>query len=418
MVRKKSLVNWCDRCQTVLANEQVVGDGRCWRCDQTVGSKELEQWFFRITRYAEELLEGCEHLPGWPEKVLVMQRNWIGKSEGAEIDFPLETGSGVLSVFTTRPDTLYGATFMSLAPEHPLVRELIRGTSQEARSWILSEGAGPGSVPATGSGLGQGGDFYRGLLSRNPLTGERMPIYAANFVVWGYGTGAVMAVPTHDQRDFEFARQYGLPLRVVVQPKAGPPLTPESMTEAYEGPGRLVQSGPFSGLENEAGKEAITRHLEKLGLGRKKVQYRLRDWGVSRQRYWGAPIPMVYCERCGIVPVPEADLPVVLPLEAQIPPNGGSPLPLHPEFVQTPCPKCQGPGRRETDTMDTFVESSWYFERYTCPDFDQGPLDRERVRYWMPVDQYIGGIEHAVLHLLYSRFFTKVLRDLGWVTVG
>ena len=418
VVRKKSLVNWCDPCQTVLANEQVVGDGRCWRCDQAVGSKELEQWFFRITRYADELLEGCENLPGWPEKVLVMQRNWIGKSEGAEIDFPLEKGSGVLSVFTTRPDTLFGATFMSLAPEHPLVRELIRGTSQETQvlDFIRKVQAQDPSQRLEADLVKEG--IFTGAYCLHPLTGERMPIYAANFVVWGYGTGAVMAVPTHDQRDFEFARQYGLPLRVVVQPKEDPPLTPESMTEAYEGPGHLAQSGPFNGLENEAGKEAITRHLEKLGRGRKKVQYRLRDWGVSRQRYWGAPIPMVYCEQCGIVPVPETELPVVLPLEAQIPPGGGSPLPLLPEFVQTRCPKCQGPGRRETDTMDTFVESSWYFERYTCPDFDQGPLDPERVRYWMPVDQYIGGIEHAVLHLLYSRFFTRVLRDLGWVTVS
>jgi leucyl-tRNA synthetase len=418
VVRKKSLVNWCDHCQTVLANEQVVGDGRCWRCDQTVAPKELEQWFFRITRYADELLEGCETLSGWPEKVLVMQRNWIGKSEGAEIDFPLENGSGVLAVFTTRPDTLFGATFMSLAPEHPLVRELIRGTSQEnqVQDFIRKVQAQDPSQRLEADLVKEG--VFTGAYCLHPLTGERMPIYAANFVVWGYGTGAVMAVPTHDQRDFEFARQYGLRLRVVVQPKEEPPLTPESMTEAYEGPGHLVHSGPFDGLENEVGKEAITRHLEKLERGRKKVQYRLRDWGVSRQRYWGAPIPMVYCEQCGIVPVPETELPVVLPLEAQIPASGGSPLPLLPEFIQTRCPKCQGPGRRETDTMDTFVESSWYFERYTCPDFDQGPLDPKRVRYWMPVDQYIGGIEHAVLHLLYSRFFTRVLRDLGWVTVS
>jgi leucyl-tRNA synthetase len=418
VVRKKSLVNWCGRCQTVLANEQVVGDGRCWRCDQVVSSKELEQWFFRITRYAEELLAGCEHLPGWPEKVLVMQRNWIGKSEGAEIDFPLENGFGALSVFTTRPDTLYGATFMSLAPEHPRIRELIRGTPRESAVLDFI-----GRVQAQDPAQRLEADLvkegiFTGAYCRNPLTEERMPIFAANFVVWGYGTGAVMAVPTHDQRDFEFARQYGLPLRVVVQPSAGPPLTAESMSAAFEGPGILVHSGPFSGQESQAGKEAITRQLEELGLGRRKVQYRLRDWGVSRQRYWGAPIPMVYCERCGVVPVPEAELPVVLPLEAQIPPSGGSPLPQHPDFVQTPCPKCQGPGRRETDTMDTFVESSWYFERYACPDYDQGPLDRERVGYWMPVDQYIGGIEHAVLHLLYSRFFTKVLRDLGWVTVA
>ncbi len=418
VVRKKSLVNWCDRCQTVLANEQVVGDGRCWRCDQVVGSKELEQWFFRITRYADELLQGCENLPGWPEKVLVMQRNWIGRSEGAEIDFPLEKGSGVLSVFTTRPDTLFGATFMSLAPEHPLIREVIRGTSQETPvlDFIRKVQAQDPSQRLEADLVKEG--IFTGAYCLHPLTGERVPIYAANFVVWGYGTGAVMAVPTHDQRDFEFARQYGLPLRVVVQPPESPSQTPESMTAAYEGPGYLVQSGPFNGLDNEAGKGAITRHLEELGRGRGRVQYRLRDWGVSRQRYWGAPIPMVYCEQCGIVPVPEADLPVVLPLEAQIPSGGGSPLPLLPEFVRTRCPKCQGPGRRETDTMDTFVESSWYFERYTCPDFDQGPLDRERVGYWMPVDQYIGGIEHAVLHLLYSRFFTRVLRDLGWVTVS
>jgi leucyl-tRNA synthetase len=347
-----------------------------------------------------------------------MQRSWIGKSEGAEIDFPLENGSGVLAVFTTRPDTLFGATFMSLAPEHPLVRELIRGTSQETQvlDFIRKVQAQDPSQRLEADLVKEG--VFTGAYCLHPLTGERMPIYAANFVVWGYGTGAVMAVPTHDQRDFEFARQYGLRLRVVVQPKEEPPLTPESMTEAYEGPGHLVHSGPFDGLENEVGKKAITRHLEKLERGRKKVQYRLRDWGVSRQRYWGAPIPMVYCEQCGIVPVPETELPVVLPLEAQIPASGGSPLPLLPEFIQTRCPKCQGPGRRETDTMDTFVESSWYFERYTCPDFDQGPLDPKRVRYWMPVDQYIGGIEHAVLHLLYSRFFTRVLRDLGWVTVS
>ncbi len=415
--RRLSLVNWCGHCQTVLANEQVVGDGRCWRCDQPVQGKELEQWFFRITEYAEELLEGCGKLPGWPDKVLVMQRNWIGKSLGTEIDFPLEDGTGKLTVFTTRPDTLYGATFMSLAVEHPLALSLCRNTpqEQEVRSFV-ERIRGMNRRPGAEADLEKEGVFT-GRYCLNPLTGQRMPIFVANFVLMEYGTGAVMAVPTHDQRDFEFARKYGLPQRVVIQPMEGPILSPETMEEAYEGPGRLVNSGSFNGLDNETAKKAITRHLEEMGRGREKVQYRLRDWGVSRQRYWGAPIPMLYCQRCGIVPVPEKDLPVLLPLEAEIAPSGGSPLPLLKEFVETTCPRCQGPARRETDTMDTFVESSWYFLRFACPDFDQAPLDRARVDYWMPVDQYIGGIEHAVLHLLYSRFFTKVLRDLGWLQV-
>jgi leucyl-tRNA synthetase len=415
--RKRSLVNWCDRCGTVLANEQVVGDGVCWRCDQPVQGKKLEQWFFRITDYAEELLQGCENLPGWPEKVLTMQRNWIGKSLGTEIDFHLEKDGGLLTVFTTRPDTLYGATFMSLAVEHPLVAELSVNTAQEkAVRDFVQKVKSQNRRPGFEDELEKEGLFI-GATCINPLSGERMPLYAANFVLMEYGTGAVMAVPTHDQRDFEFAQKYGLPLRVVVQPGDKDRLSPGEMTQAYEGPGSLVNSGPFTGLDNEAGKEAITDHLEKTGLGRKKVQYRLRDWGVSRQRYWGTPIPMIFCERCGLVPVPEADLPVRLPLTAEITPSGGSPLPFLKAFVETRCPKCQGPGRRETDTMDTFVESSWYFDRYACPDYQEGPLDKKRVDYWMPVDQYIGGIEHAVLHLLYSRFFTKVLRDLGWLQV-
>jgi leucyl-tRNA synthetase len=415
--RKKARVNWCAHCQTVLANEQVVGDGRCWRCDTAVEGKELEQWFFRITRYADELLEWCEKLPGWPEKVLTMQRNWIGKSWGTEIDFPLADGSDRLTVFTTRPDTLFGATFMSLAAEHPLVPSLCRGTAQEAAVRAFVEKVrGMNRRPGSEADLEKEGVFT-GAYCLNPLTQEKMPIFVANFVVMEYGTGAVMAVPTHDQRDFEFARKYNLPMRVVIQPEDQGPLSPETMTAAYEGPGKLVHSGPFDGLDNEVAKKAVTRFLEEKGLGREKVQYRLRDWGVSRQRYWGAPIPMVYCDRCGIVPVKEEDLPVLLPLEAEIPPSGGSPLPLLNSFVETQCPKCQGPARRETDTMDTFVESSWYFIRYACPDYHQGPLDQERVNYWMPVDQYIGGIEHAVLHLLYSRFFTKVLRDMGWLKV-
>jgi leucyl-tRNA synthetase len=415
--RRRSLVNWCARCQTVLANEQVVGDGQCWRCDQPVEGKELEQWFFRITQYADELLEWCEKLPGWPEKVLTMQRNWIGKSFGTEIDFPLEDGSGVLTVFTTRPDTLFGATFMSLAVEHPLVLPLSQKTSQkEAIGAFVEKVRGQNRRPGFEADLEKEGVFT-GAYCLNPLTQEKIPIYAANFVLMEYGTGAVMAVPAHDQRDFEFAQKYGLPVRVVIQPDGDSVLTAQSMTEAYVGPGRLVNSGTFDGRDNEEAKKAVTRHLEAKNKGCEKVQYRLRDWGVSRQRYWGAPIPMIYCDRCGIVPVPEKDLPVRLPLDAEITPAGGSPLPLLKDFVEVTCPKCQGRGRRETDTMDTFVESSWYFDRYACPDYDLGPLDAGRVGYWMPVDQYIGGIEHAVLHLLYSRFFTKVLKELGWLKV-
>ncbi len=415
--RRKSLVNWCAQCQTVLANEQVVGDGQCWRCDQPVQGKELEQWFFRITQYAEELLSWCEKLPGWPEKVLTMQRNWIGKSFGTEIDFPLEDGSGKLTVFTTRPDTLWGATFMSLAVEHPLAQKLCLNTSQEEPvKNFVKKVQELNRRPDSDVDLEKEGVFT-GAFCINPLTKEKMPIFVANFVLMGYGTGAVMAVPTHDQRDFEFARKYNLPLRVVIQPDSEAPLSESTMKEAYEGPGKLVNSGPFNGQDNEEAQKAITRYLQENGQGREKIQYRLRDWGVSRQRYWGAPIPMVYCDQCGIVPVKEEDLPVFLPLEAEITPAGGSPLPLLKEFFETTCPKCGGPGRRETDTMDTFVESSWYFDRYACPDFSEGPLDPGRVNYWMPVDQYIGGIEHAVLHLLYSRFFTKVLRDLGWLKV-
>jgi leucyl-tRNA synthetase len=415
--RRRSLVNWCNRCQTVLANEQVVGEGQCWRCDDPVQGQELEQWFFRITHYADELLEWCEKLPGWPEKVLTMQRNWIGRSFGTEIDFPLEDGSAHLTVFTTRPDTLYGATSMSLAAEHPLVLSLCRNTPQEQSVKAFVEMVrGMNRRPGFETDLEKEGVFT-GAYCINPLTQEKMPIFVANFVLMAYGSGAVMAVPTHDQRDFEFARKYHLPLRVVVQPEDQDPLTPQSMTEAHEGPGKLINSGPFDGLDNEEAKKQITAYLENKGQGRKKIHYRLRDWGVSRQRYWGAPIPMIYCDQCGIVPVPEKDLPVLLPLDAEITPSGGSPLPLLKTFTETICPKCQGPGRRETDTMDTFVESSWYFDRYACPDYTEGPLDSSRVDYWMPVDQYIGGIEHAVLHLLYSRFFTKVLRDMGWVKV-
>ncbi len=411
--KKKSSVNWCEHCQTVLANEQVEA-GLCWRCSQEVETRELSQWFFRITDYAEELLAGCDNLPGWPERVTTMQKNWIGKSTGANIVFPLVDSDKTITVFTTRQDTLYGATFMSLAPEHPLVSELVEGTGQEAaagafiRRWrqTQKDNRDVGSQEKEG--------VFTGRYCLNPVTGRRMPIYLANFVLLEYGTGAVMAVPAHDQRDFEFSRMYDLPIVVVIQPD-GENLNPETMAEAYTGSGKLVNSGPFDGLDNREALEKIAAYLEEQGKGKKTVTYRLRDWGISRQRYWGTPIPIIYCDSCGIVPVPAADLPVVLPEKVDLTGSGGSPLAAVPEFAETVCPLCGQTARRETDTMDTFVESSWYYSRYACASYDQAPFDEKAVSYWLPVDQYIGGIEHAILHLLYSRFFTRVLRDLGYV---
>ncbi|MBW1992539.1 MAG: leucine--tRNA ligase, partial [Deltaproteobacteria bacterium] len=410
--RRKAPVNWCPHCHTVLANEQVE-NGCCWRCDTQVVLKELDQWFFKITAYAEELLNDLDRLTHWPERVITMQRNWIGKSYGAEIDFPVE-GAEPIRVFTTRQDTLWGATFMSLAPEHPRALELARGTPQEeavrrfVEHWSAVNKTRGALEEVTKEGV------FTGRYCKNPVTGWEMPIYVANFVLMEYGTGAVMAVPAHDQRDFEFAKAYGLPIRVVVQPP-GESLSADTLEAAYEEDGILVDSGDFSGMASPEAREAINRFLEDKGLGRGTVQYRLRDWGISRQRYWGAPIPIIYCEKCGAVPVPKEQLPVVLPLEVEIKLVGASPLAELDSFRRVPCPACGGEGRREVDTMDTFVESSWYFLRFTCPDFQGGILDPDRVHYWSPVDQYIGGIEHAVLHLLYARFFTKVLRDLGYI---
>lgn len=415
--KKKSYVNWCGTCQTVLANEQVE-DGACWRCDQPVVQKEMEQWFFKITDYVEELLDYLDKLPGWPERVLTMQRNWIGKSHGSTILFPLESGTGSIEVFTTRADTLFGATFMSLAPEHPLVDELCRGTGQEEAVRAFVERAKQAKRGERAADLLEKEGVFTGAYCINPMTGAKMPIFVANFVVMEYGTGAVMAVPAHDQRDFEFARKYDLPIKAVIKESAEAPAPdPSTMDHAFEEDGVLVDSGDFTGMTSPQAREAITKALEAKGQGGLTVQYRLRDWGISRQRYWGAPIPIIYCDACGTVPVPEEDLPVVLPLDLEMPENGASPLPMSEEFVRTTCPQCGKPARRETDTMDTFVESSWYFARFSCSDYDKGPLDPERVGYWMPVDQYIGGIEHAVLHLLYSRFFTKVLRDMGYLQV-
>ena len=410
--KKTSFVNWCPNCETVLANEQVE-DGACWRCDSEVKQKELDQWFFRITDYAEELLEWTERLPGWPERVLVMQRNWIGKSFGCEIDFPREDGNGAIRVFTTRQDTIFGATFMSLAPEHPLAQQLTTPDRTAEVEAFIEKVKKTDRIKRTAEDFEKEGVFT-GSYCINPLTKARMPIYLANFVLMDYGTGAVMAVPAHDQRDFEFARKYDLALKVVIQPK-GETLDPAAMTAAFTEVGILVNSGRFDGMASDSAKEAIADFLNQEGIGKKTVNFRLRDWGISRQRYWGNPIPVIYCDTCGVVAVPEQDLPVRLPMDVEFTGEGGSPLAKLDSFITCTCPACGKPARRETDTMDTFVESSWYFLRYCCPDFAQGPLDRKRVDYWMSVDQYIGGIEHAVLHLLYARFFTKVLRDLGYI---
>jgi len=412
---KKSKVNWCEQCQTVLANEQVE-EGRCWRCDTEVQERELDGWFFRITAYADELLEGCDRLKGWPEKVLTMQKNWIGKSIGAEIDFLLKDGQAPITVFTTRPDTLFGVTFMSISPEHPLALELARNTKQEEAVRTFIE-RWKKSLKADRYGETEKEGVFTGSYAIHPVTGEELPVFIANFVLMEYGTGAVMAVPAHDQRDFEFARKYNLPIRLVISP-TDHKIDPEQMEEAWEGPGVLVNSGPFDGLDNQEAKKAIVDFLEQEGKGRSKVTYRLRDWGISRQRYWGAPIPVIHCEKCGAVPVKREDLPVTLPFDVEFDPKGRSPLPGLKSFYETTCPKCGRPARRETDTMDTFVESSWYFARYICSDDDTRPLDKERVDRWLPVDQYVGGIEHAILHLLYARFFTKVLRDLGYLSAN
>jgi len=412
--KKQSFVNWCPSCETVLANEQVE-DGGCWRCDTEVVQKELEQWFFKITDYAEELLEFTNKLPGWPERVLTMQRNWIGKSIGCEIDFQLDGRDGAIRVFTTRPDTLFGATFMSLAPEHPKALELTTADRRAEIEAFIDKVKKTDRIARTADDLEKEGVFT-GSYCINPATGCKMPIYLANFVLVEYGTGAVMAVPTHDQRDFEFAKKYELPLVVVIQPEAEQ-LDPASMTAAFTDVGVMTNSGQFDGQKSDSAKEAIAAWLEQQGKGKKTVNFRLRDWGVSRQRYWGSPIPIIYCDCCGAVPVPDKDLPVVLPHDVQFTGEGGSPLATLESFTTVDCPLCGKPARRETDTMDTFVESSWYFLRYCCPDFEGGMLDKARAQYWMSVDQYIGGIEHAVLHLLYARFFTKVMRDLGYVDV-
>jgi leucyl-tRNA synthetase len=414
--RKRSPVNWCPQCQTVLSNEQAQGG--CWRCGSAVEQRHLEQWFVKITDYAEELLRGLEELgEGWPERVRTMQRNWIGKSVGATIAFPLEGREETISIFTTRIDTIYGANAVLLAPEHPMARQLAEASPYRDRVLEFIARLEKMDRRARSAEDAEKEGQETGFFARNPFTGERLPIWIANFILMEYGTGAIMSVPAHDQRDFEFSRKYGLPIRQVIAPvdEEGRPIRFAEMTEAYEGEGVLINSGPFDGLTSEDARRRMTEYAEHHGFGRAAVHYRLRDWGISRQRYWGTPIPMIHCERCGIVPVPEDQLPVVLPPDAPFTGERGSPLDHVPEFVHTTCPKCQGPARRDTDTMDTFVDSSWYYFRYCDPKNDTAPFDPEIARYWLPVDQYIGGIEHAIMHLLYTRFWCKVMRDLGLI---
>jgi len=413
--KKKAAVNWCPSCATVLANEQVV-DGACERCDAVVEKKELKQWFFKITDYAQRLLDDIEKLAGWPDKVKIMQENWIGRSEGVEITFKLDGFDETITVYTTRPDTIFGVSYMVLAPEHPLVLKLAEGTEHEGEvKDFIKKMSFLNEIARTSTETEKEGVFT-GAYGINPMNGEKFPILIANYVLMDYGTGAVMGVPAHDQRDFEFAKKYNLPIRVVIQPE-GQELDPARLTEAYADDGVLVNSGRFNGLSNDEGWDAIAEEMEKAGIGKRTVNFRLRDWLISRQRYWGAPIPIVYCDRCGEVAVPDEQLPVMLPSDVEFKPGGRSPLAESASFVNTTCPACGGPARRDVDTMDTFVCSSWYFFRYTSPHADNAAWEKDKVDYWMPVDQYIGGVEHAILHLLYSRFFTKVMYDLGLVKV-
>ena len=427
--RRNSPVNWCPNCKTVLANEQVT-EGECWRCHGAVEKRDLTQWYYKITDYAQELLDDLDQLEGWPEPVKQMQANWIGRSEGAEVDFELIPAEGkddgqTITVFTTRPDTLFGCSFFLLAPESPLVHDLVCGTEYEAEVMALVEGAAKVSAVERAQGDREKHGAFTGRYVINPVNGEKVPVWVADYIVADYGTGAVMAVPCGDQRDFEFARKYDLPIIPIILGEDDPlypklngvqerKVTTVDWEKSYEAEGVLVQSGKYTGMvggKHSPAVDAIIGDLEAQGKGKKSVQFRLRDWLISRQRYWGNPIPIVYCDDCGIVPVPEDQLPVTLPKDIDL--AAGETLATHEQFAQCTCPKCGKPARRETDTMDTFTCSSWYYMRYTDPHNTELPFSPDRVNRWMPVDQYIGGIEHAILHLLYSRFFTKVLRDMG-----
>ncbi|MBE0460398.1 MAG: leucine--tRNA ligase [Candidatus Aminicenantes bacterium] len=413
--RKKSWLNWCPQCRTVLANEQVIGQ-QCWRCDTVVVQKEMEQWFLRITEYAEELISGHEQLEKWPEHVLTMQKNWIGKSTGAYVTFPIVGQDQEIEVFTTRIDTIYGATFLVLSPEHPLSNKLVSHSNQREKlqEWIRKtiheQHIRKEASEEEKSGIDTGQNAI------NPFTEERIPIWIANYVLMEYGTGAIMAVPGHDQRDFEFAKKYSLPIKEVIIPEGGQPQG--ELKEVFEEHGIVINSGPFSGKKSIDAIEQMALCAQEKGIGRKSTIYRLRDWGISRQRYWGTPIPVVYCENCGIVGVPYEDLPVVLPFNVELKGKEGSPLENVDDFVKTKCPKCNREARREIDTMDTFFDSSWYYFRYCSPDEKGFPFDSKSADYWLPVDLYIGGVEHAILHLIYARFFCKVLRDFGLTRIS
>lgn len=414
--KKKATVNWCNDCNTVLANEQVI-DGCCWRCDSVVVKKDLEQWFFKITDYADRLLNDLSELKGWPERVKTMQENWIGRSEGAEFSFTVPAFKEEIAVYTTRHDTVFGVSYVVLAPEHPLVEKLIAGKpNEQAIRQFVDTVHNMTEISRTSSEFEKEG-MFTGVYAVNPFNGEQVPIWIANYVLFEYGTGAVMGVPAHDERDWQFATKYNLAKRLVIQP-AGQDMTIETMTGAYDGDGLMVNSGEFNGFDSEKGKVAIAQWLEDQGIGKRRVNYRLRDWLVSRQRYWGAPIPIINCPNCGNVPVPKDQLPVLLPENVNFGGGSVSPLAKVEEFVNCSCPKCGGAAKRETDTMDTFICSSWYYMRYTDPKNTNLPFDSSKADYWAPVDQYIGGIEHAILHLLYSRFFTKVLKDAGLVSVN
>ena len=421
--RKKSKVNWCPKCATVLANEQVLGNGCCWRHEDTlVEQRELEQWFVRTTKYAEELLRDLDKLEGWPEKVRIMQRNWIGRSEGTLVDFKLDGNAGpagsIISVFTTRIDTIFGATSLQLAPEHPMVADFTHFNQPlgDAVQQLIAEQRKAKEAGDIGEIEKHGVNTHRYAI--NPFNGEKIPIWIANYILMDYGTGAIMSVPAHDDRDYDFAKKYKIEIRLVILPIANDP--EETMTEpqlpftAHEG--MVINSGQYSGMSCSEAIKKMAAYAEEKGFGKATVTYRLKDWGISRQRYWGTPIPMLYCEKDGIVPVAEKDLPVILPENVKVTLAGGSPLGDVPEFVNATCPKCGGAARRETDTMDTFVDSSWYFYRYTDAHNDRAPFDGKIAGYWFPIDQYIGGVEHAILHLIYSRFWTKFMRDLGMIT--
>jgi len=411
--KKKGWVNWCPSCSTVLANEQVI-DGKCWRCDSEVEQRELSQWFLKITDYADELLEGTKELNRWPEKVILMQKNWIGKSKGSEVIFSVPELNDKISVFTTRVDTIFGATFLAVAAQHPIVAKIMEKSdkAEELDKWVKQTIR---EIKFNKEEEQEKKGIFSGFYAVNPYNNEKVPIWITNYVLMDYGTGSVMAVPAHDQRDFEFAKKYNIPIKVVIVPEKDKIISPDELEEAYTEKGYLINSGEFTGMNFKEAFNAMNNHAKEKGFGGEKIFYRIRDWGVSRQRYWGTPIPVINCPKCGIVPVKEKDLPVKLPVNIEFKGLVGNPLDKTEEFTNAKCPVCGGDARRETDTMDTFFDSSWYFLRYISPKNNDNIFDKEEVKYWMPVDIYIGGVEHAILHLIYSRFFTKFIRDLGLI---